>query len=186
MHAHGVHDLNRWIQRRFRARDTRVDTILGDEQIGVKDKVIQLRNQTRKGWTRRPASERGVPRQRRDRDGCDQRQERMVRRRVRRTAGPALRLPGEVHSARTGSARARLRADGPQGAGKRLRDRLLRPSQDRGCSPASCSTPGSDPGQGQARSARRGRGCQRPLSTGRARALGDGSAQHEPLPGRRA
>ncbi|UGS38524.1 ATP-dependent DNA helicase [Capillimicrobium parvum] len=50
MHAHGVHDLNRWFQRRFRPRSNHTHT-LGDEQIGRKDKVIQLRNQKRKGWS---------------------------------------------------------------------------------------------------------------------------------------
>ncbi len=50
MHAHGVHDLNRWFQRRFRPQGEWADT-LGDEQIGRKDKVIQLRNQKRKGWS---------------------------------------------------------------------------------------------------------------------------------------
>lgn len=46
MHPHGVLDLNRWIQRTFRPRKSWIPT-LGDEQIGVKDKVIQLRNQER-------------------------------------------------------------------------------------------------------------------------------------------
>jgi hypothetical protein len=48
MHAHGVHDLNRWLQKTFRRRGRGV----GDEQIGRKDKVIQLRNEKRKGWSR--------------------------------------------------------------------------------------------------------------------------------------
>jgi len=51
MHAHGVRDLNRWFQRRFRPRGRHSPT-LGDEQIGRKDKVIQLRNQNRKGWSK--------------------------------------------------------------------------------------------------------------------------------------
>jgi hypothetical protein len=50
MHAHGVHDLNRWLQRTFRPRSHWAPT-LGDEQIGPKDKVIQLRNQKRQGWS---------------------------------------------------------------------------------------------------------------------------------------
>jgi ATP-dependent exoDNAse (exonuclease V) alpha subunit len=50
MHAHGVHDLNRWLQRRFRPRRAWAPT-LGDEEIGPKDKVIQLRNQKRDGWS---------------------------------------------------------------------------------------------------------------------------------------
>jgi hypothetical protein len=58
MHPHGVMDLNRWIQRRFRKRDSWIP-VLGDERIGVKDKVIQLRNQTRGGydWTVRKPTE---------------------------------------------------------------------------------------------------------------------------------
>lgn len=50
MHAHGVHDLNRWLQRRFRPRRDYVQT-MGDEEIGPKDKVIQLRNQSRSCWS---------------------------------------------------------------------------------------------------------------------------------------
>lgn len=49
MHPHGVRDLNRWFQRRFRQRSQRAPTI-GDEQIGRMDKVIQLRNRKRWGW----------------------------------------------------------------------------------------------------------------------------------------
>jgi hypothetical protein len=51
MHAHGVHDLNRWFQRRFRP-PSQWGGRLGAEQIGRKDKVIQLRNQKRKGWSK--------------------------------------------------------------------------------------------------------------------------------------
>jgi hypothetical protein len=51
MHPHGVHDLNRWFQRRFRPSNGRAPTI-GDERIGRKDKVIQLRNKWRKGWSK--------------------------------------------------------------------------------------------------------------------------------------
>lgn len=50
MHPHGVHDLNRWLQRVFRPRRP-WDPTMGDEQIGRKDKVIQLRNQTRESWS---------------------------------------------------------------------------------------------------------------------------------------
>jgi len=50
MRPHGVHDLNRWLQRRFRPRRDWAQT-LGDEEIGPKDKVIQLRNQKRDGWS---------------------------------------------------------------------------------------------------------------------------------------
>jgi AAA domain/UvrD-like helicase C-terminal domain len=50
MHPHGVHDLNRWLQRIFRPHRTR-DRTMGDEKIGRKDKVIQLRNQKRECWS---------------------------------------------------------------------------------------------------------------------------------------
>src|SRR5262245_57791235 len=49
MHACGVHDLNRWVQRKFRwealerARKRRALS-LGDEEIVVSDKVILVRN----------------------------------------------------------------------------------------------------------------------------------------------
>ena len=56
MHAHGVHDLNRWLQRRFRSRRAWAPT-MGDEEIGPKDKVIQLRNQKRDGWSPRGGSQ---------------------------------------------------------------------------------------------------------------------------------
>jgi ATP-dependent exoDNAse (exonuclease V) alpha subunit len=56
MHAHGVHDLNRWLQRRFRPRRAWAAT-MGDEEIGPKDKVIQLRNQKRGGWSPRGGSQ---------------------------------------------------------------------------------------------------------------------------------
>jgi DNA-directed RNA polymerase specialized sigma24 family protein len=50
MHTHGVHDLNRWLQRTFRPRNPGRPT-MGEEEIGPKDKVIQLRNQKRDGWS---------------------------------------------------------------------------------------------------------------------------------------
>ncbi|QRK05245.1 AAA family ATPase [Archangium violaceum] len=55
MHPHGVHDLNRWVQRHFRARELEAATnpwvtSLGDESIVVKDKVIQTVNQRRNGY----------------------------------------------------------------------------------------------------------------------------------------
>jgi ATP-dependent exoDNAse (exonuclease V) alpha subunit len=56
MHAHGVHDLNRWLQRRFRPRGAWAPT-MGDEEIGRKDKVIQLRNQKHDGWSPRGGSQ---------------------------------------------------------------------------------------------------------------------------------
>jgi hypothetical protein len=55
MHAYGVHELNRWIQGAFRAdelkraRDRRAIK-LGDEEIVHRDKVIQIRNDTRPGY----------------------------------------------------------------------------------------------------------------------------------------
>jgi hypothetical protein len=55
MQPHGVFELNRWLQRAFhqheltRARQGR-GVRLGDEEIVHRDKVIQLRNQRRRGW----------------------------------------------------------------------------------------------------------------------------------------
>jgi hypothetical protein len=54
-HAHGVHDLNRWIQSRFRSKQLESarepwGLSLGDEEIVWGDKVILLRNGKRKGW----------------------------------------------------------------------------------------------------------------------------------------
>jgi ATP-dependent exoDNAse (exonuclease V) alpha subunit len=55
MQPHGVFELNRWIQRTFHsyelAQARRPGGIrLGDEEIVYRDKVIQLRNQRRKGY----------------------------------------------------------------------------------------------------------------------------------------
>ena len=55
MHTHGVYELNRWVQREFRAKelDTASNpwaTSLGDESIVMKDKVIQTINQWRKAY----------------------------------------------------------------------------------------------------------------------------------------
>ncbi len=52
MHTHGVMELNRWIQGRFRAREKQAardhrGVQIGDEGIVVNDKVIQLSNGTR-------------------------------------------------------------------------------------------------------------------------------------------
>ena len=49
-HPYGVHDLNRWIQGRFRAKELRgvreyYKTSIGGEEIVIRDKVIQLRNE---------------------------------------------------------------------------------------------------------------------------------------------
>ncbi|ALN88205.1 AAA domain protein [Lysobacter capsici] len=55
MHPHGVHDLNRWVQRQFRAKELEVGTklwgmSLGDQSIVRKDKVIQTSNQHRSAY----------------------------------------------------------------------------------------------------------------------------------------
>lgn len=52
LHAYGVHELNRWVQSRFRSKElSRAredwDIKLGDEEIVLRDKVIHLRNQRR-------------------------------------------------------------------------------------------------------------------------------------------
>lgn len=54
-HPFGVREINRWVQHTWRASQIRgarefYDVALGDEEIVKKDKVIQLVNQTRKGW----------------------------------------------------------------------------------------------------------------------------------------
>jgi len=55
MHPHGVHDINRWIQRQFRAKELDAAAnprglSLGDESIVRKDKVIQTSNQRRDAY----------------------------------------------------------------------------------------------------------------------------------------
>ena len=55
MHPHGVHDINRWVQRQFRAKELDAATTpwglsLGDENIVLKDKVIQTSNQWRNAY----------------------------------------------------------------------------------------------------------------------------------------
>lgn len=55
MHPHGVRDLNRWTQRRYRARELKAATdpwvvSLGDENIVIRDKVIQASNQWRNAF----------------------------------------------------------------------------------------------------------------------------------------
>lgn len=55
MHPHGVHDLNRWTQRRYRAPELKAAANpwvvnLGDESIVIRDKVIQVSNQWRDAY----------------------------------------------------------------------------------------------------------------------------------------
>lgn len=55
LHVHGVHELNRWIQQRYRAAQLRAarepwGLRLGDEEIVWGDKVILTRNGVRDGW----------------------------------------------------------------------------------------------------------------------------------------
>jgi hypothetical protein len=55
MHPHGVHELNRWLQRRYRGKQLAWSRrpgglSLGDEEIVWGDKVILLQNGWRKGW----------------------------------------------------------------------------------------------------------------------------------------
>lgn len=61
MHPHGVHDLNRWVQRQFHAEEleTAWGVSLGDKSIVAKDKVIQTTNQKRKAynWVERAVEE---------------------------------------------------------------------------------------------------------------------------------
>jgi hypothetical protein len=55
LRPHGVYDLNRWIQRLYRKRELEAATArravsLGDENIVVRDKVIQISNQSRDAY----------------------------------------------------------------------------------------------------------------------------------------
>ena len=55
LHPYGVHNLNRWTQRRYRANELEAAaepwvTSLGDESIVLRDKVIQVSNQWRKAY----------------------------------------------------------------------------------------------------------------------------------------
>lgn len=55
MQSHGVVELNRWVQRHFRSKELESANqpwgiSLGDEHIVRKDKVIQIRNQTRDSY----------------------------------------------------------------------------------------------------------------------------------------
>jgi hypothetical protein len=51
MHPYGVRALNRWLQATYRS-GSKWQKAMGEEQIGRKDKVIQLRNQKRKSWSK--------------------------------------------------------------------------------------------------------------------------------------
>lgn len=62
MHPHGVHDINRWVQRRFRAKELESASevwglSLGDESIVRKDKVIQISNQWRNAYDGKASDE---------------------------------------------------------------------------------------------------------------------------------
>lgn len=55
MNTHGAHDLNRWIQSVFRSKELQDSRqpwgkALGDEELVIRDKVIQIQNQRRKGY----------------------------------------------------------------------------------------------------------------------------------------
>ncbi len=55
MHPYGIYELNRWIQRRYRAKQLNSarrpgGLSLGDEEIVWGDKVIQLKNSKVEGW----------------------------------------------------------------------------------------------------------------------------------------
>jgi hypothetical protein len=55
LHPHGVHDLNRWVQRRYRQQQLKAarqpwGLSLGDEEIVPGDKIILTRNGERNGW----------------------------------------------------------------------------------------------------------------------------------------
>lgn len=58
MHPHGIYAINRLIQQQYRsaevsrARQGYAHVRLGDEEIVVRDKVIQVQNQRRKGYSR--------------------------------------------------------------------------------------------------------------------------------------
>ena len=55
MHAHGVYELNRWVQHHFREPELKKARAhraikLGDEELVLRDKVIQLKNGLRPAW----------------------------------------------------------------------------------------------------------------------------------------
>jgi hypothetical protein len=62
MKPHGVHDLNRWVQRQFRSKELQNAhnpwvVSLGDEEIVVREKVIQTSNQRRDAFDGRQSDE---------------------------------------------------------------------------------------------------------------------------------
>lgn len=62
MHPHGVHDLNRWVQRQFRSKELESASevwgfSLGDERLVRKDKVIQLKNDWRNAYNGKSSDE---------------------------------------------------------------------------------------------------------------------------------
>lgn len=62
MHAHGVHDINRWVQRQFRTKELKTANeawglSLSDESIVRKDKVIQISNQWRNAYDGKTSEE---------------------------------------------------------------------------------------------------------------------------------
>lgn len=64
MHAYGIYDINRWIQGQFRSSELKKarqpwGMSLGDEEIVIRDKVIQVRNQSREcyDWQTKESSE---------------------------------------------------------------------------------------------------------------------------------
>ena len=55
MHSYGIYDINRWIQGQFRSSELKKarqpwGMSLGDEEIVIRDKVIQIRNQSRESY----------------------------------------------------------------------------------------------------------------------------------------
>lgn len=61
-HPHGVRDLNRWVQQRFRSEQLRYGRqpwglAFGDEEIVASDKVILTRNGKTAGWDKGPIEE---------------------------------------------------------------------------------------------------------------------------------
>lgn len=55
MHPYGIYDINRWVQGQFRKNELKKarqpwGMSLGDEEIVIRDKVIQVRNQSRESY----------------------------------------------------------------------------------------------------------------------------------------